>query len=521
MDMLSFLSGLLTALLVTAIAAPILAGRYGRSRYALGQSSRNAELVQAQTELSHDRQQLALVRADLQLARDAAELRQADLAALDKQRAVLESRVDELGRVRDDLMRQVGDFLPLQQELRVALARNAELSARIEEQASASAEKLLWIEQAREQLSEKFQALASGIMEQKSERFAAQNVEQVGRILEPLRDQIKTFQTEVNESRRQEGEQRAVLRSELEALRGMNQRLGEEALSLTRALRGDSRAQGAWGELVLERLLESAGLVSGREYESQLSVVDAQQARKRPDVVVRLPEGRDVVIDAKVSLTAYEKIGSCDDAATRGVLLAEHVASMRKHLNDLGERKYSELPGLQTLDFVLMFVPVEAAYLDAMRAEPTLYDRALERGVVIVSPGMLLGVLRTIKHLWRAEGRRNNAQLIAERAGLLYEKFRGLLFDIEAIAKSIETASKTVDDARRKLTGRGNLLRQVEELKKLGARTDKELPQTLLDSDSTLPGSDTFETNTEVASGNVGLSAQPTPGSGAAATASR
>jgi DNA recombination protein RmuC len=486
MDLLAFLTGLLAGVLVMAAAGLVLLVRFGRSRYLQGQASRDAELAQAQTELAGERQQHALVLADLQRERDQAELRQAQLALLDKQHAVLESRAEELTRVRDDLARQISDFSPLQQALRDATARSAELSARIEEQASAGAEKLAWIEQAREQLALQFQSLASAIMEQKSERFAAQNVEQVGRILEPLRDQIRIFQTEVNESRRQEGEQRAVLRSELEALRGMNQRLGEEALNLTRALRGDSRAQGAWGELVLERLLESAGLVSGREYETQVSVVDEQLARKRPDVVVRLPEGRDVVIDAKVSLTAYEKIGGCDDAAARGVLLGEHVASMRKHLNDLGERKYSELPGLQTPDFVLMFVPVEAAYLDAMRAEPTLYDRALERGVVIVSPGMLLGVLRTIKHLWRVEGRRNNAQLIAERAGLLYEKFRGLLYDIEAIAKSIENAAKTVDDARRKLTGRGNLLRQVEELKKLGARTDKELPQTLLDADSAL-----------------------------------
>lgn len=481
MDTVSLLLGLLAILVFASLFGFYLLHRYAHTRFDAGKNSRGTEFAVMVTELEHQRQQLVLARSELQQERDSCAAREFELNNQAKKIAVFEANMVEKEQLANELERQDEQRRQLEATLNAAQLRNAELAARIEEQASASGDKLRWVEQAREALMAQFQALAGEILEQKSERFTAQNVEQVGRILDPLREQIRNFQNDVNESRKQEGEQRAVLKSELENLRGLNLRLGEDALNLTRALRGDSRAQGAWGEMILERLLESAGLVIGREFETQLALRDDQQILKRPDVIIRLPEGRDVVIDAKVSLTAYERLTSATNEEGRRSCLEEHVGSMRKHLDDLSSRKYSELPGLQSLDFVLMFVPVEAAYLDAMRIDPGLYERALKRGIVIASPGMLLGILRTIKHLWRIEERRSNAQLIAERAGFLYEKFHGLLIDIEAISRSVDVAAKTVHEAKRKLQGKGNLAWQIEELKRLGARTQKELPRNFLD----------------------------------------
>ena len=446
MDIVTLLAGGLIILSILGLVGGwLLWRRIGRAD-AADRERQAADLTRALAEAEHRQEQLAELR--LQLANTQAELR-----------AQTEANA-EAGRVL------------------------AAAQARFEENQAATREKLGFIEQARGQLADQFQSLANAILEQKSERFAAQNLEQVGRILEPLREQIRVFQSEVGAARRQEGEHHVLLQKELDNLRGANQRLGDEASNLANTLRGDSRAQGAWGELVLERLLESAGLEAGREFDTQLVLSDHEQSRKRPDVVVRLPEGRDVVIDSKVSLTAYEQIGQADPEQ-RQRLLGQHVASMAKHLEDLAGRNYADLPGLNSLDFVLMFVPIEAAYLDAMRFDPLLYERALARGVVIASPGMLLAILRTVKHLWRSSDRQNNAQRIAELAGKLFDQFHALLLDIDAIAKALENASEKVESARRRIkTGRGNLVRRVEDLRKLGAKTDKLLPSAYRDPDS-------------------------------------
>lgn len=482
MDALSFLLGLLLAIPLVALGFWWLLGRRTGQAFAAGRDSQAAELARSRADAEHRQAQLSELRALLAETQDELRRRAEQHAQAGQALATARAQIDALEPLRDQLLASAAESARLQQALAAAEARYAAQLARIEEQNAATSEKLAFIDHARSQLSDQFKVLANTILEQKSERFAAQNIEQVGRILEPLREQLRVFQAEVGEARRQEGEHHVLLHKELDNLRGANQKLGAEAANLINALRGDSRAQGAWGELVLERLLESAGLESGREFETQLVINDHDQLRKRPDVVLRLPEGRDVVIDSKVSLTAYEQIGRSDDQDQRDRLLGQHVLSMAKHLDDLAERRYSELPGLRSLDFVLMFVPIEAAYLDAMRFDPGLYDRALARGVVIASPGMLLAILRTVKHLWRSDDRQNNAQRIAERAGRLFDQFHALLLDIEAIGRAIDTAAEKVDSARRRIkTGRGNLIRRVEELRKLGAKTDKSLPVAYLE----------------------------------------
>ncbi|HWT15701.1 MAG TPA: DNA recombination protein RmuC, partial [Patescibacteria group bacterium] len=352
----------------------------------------------------------------------------------------------------------------------------AGLAARLEESATAQAEKLRWIDTAREQLAQQFQSLASAILDAKAERFGATNAEQVSGLMAPLREQLQQFRQLVVESRAQEGESRAVLRTEIVNLRQMSERLSGDALNLARALTGDTKSQGAWGELVLERLLEASGLSEGRDYETQVVLRDEGGETRRPDVVVRLPGGRDVVIDAKVSLTAFERWCNDVDPVSRDKHLAEHLGSMRRHIDELGKRGYGRSSGLASNGIVLMFVPIEAAYLEAIRVEPRLYETALRNDVVVVSPGMLLGVLRTVDHVWKAEARQLNAEKIAERAGHLYDKFAAFVQDLQRASEQVGKARESIDTAIGKLaTGRGHLVGQVEKLRQLGARNSRDL----------------------------------------------
>ena len=377
---------------------------------------------------------------------------------------------EETVREREALLRELG----------AARGRIAELGARLEGATAQAQERLGLLQNARESLKETFQALAGEILEDKSRRFTQQNATQLGSLLEPLREQLKEFRQNVADTYQKDTSERAVLRHEIETLRSLNERIGKEALDLTRALKGESRTQGAWGELVLERVLEASGLMRGREFDVQGVLAGEDGTRPRPDVIVHLPDGKDVVIDSKVALTAYERWCSAADEVERGPHLALHLQSLRRHATQLGERNYAGIDGLRTLDFVLMFVPVEAALVDAVRHDDTLYTYALSRNVAIVGPSTLLATLRTVSHLWRMEARNANAVEIAQKAGKLYDKFVGLVGDLDRIGTSIAQAQKSWDSARNKLTeGRGNLVRRVEELRQLGADTSKALPEAI------------------------------------------
>ncbi|HAO76839.1 MAG TPA: DNA recombination protein RmuC, partial [Pseudomonas sp.] len=300
--------------------------------------------------------------------------------------------------------------------------------------------------------------------------------ERLGQLLEPLKERIQSFEKRVEESYQHEARERFSLARELERLQQLNQRLGDEATNLTRALQGQ-KTQGNWGELVLEKVLEHAGLEKGREYHTQVSLKSADGARFQPDVLIHLPGDKQVVVDAKVSLTAYQALTCAEDEGSRALALKQHVQSLRNHLKGLSLKDYQHLEGLQSLDFVLLFVPIEAAFAAALQADPELLQEAYGRHIVIVSPTTLLATLRVIDSLWRQERQSQNAREIAEKAGALYDKFVAFIQDLDEIGNRLQQVDRAYLSARNKLSdGRGNLVGRAEQLKSLGARASKRLP---------------------------------------------
>jgi DNA recombination protein RmuC len=343
-------------------------------------------------------------------------------------------------------------------------------------------EKLALLASAELRLRDSFQSLAQQLLDERSRRFGEQSQKEVGSIVEPLREQLKQFREALSATHAAEARERGALSQEIQSLKALNQRISEDAINLTRALRGDSQAQGAWGELVLERVLQASGLRPGSEYLVQTTLSDADGGRSRPDVIVRLPEDRDLVIDAKVSLVAYERHVAAEDTVARDQALREHIVSLKRHVDELSGRNYTELNELRTLDFVLMFVPVEAAFVEAIRRDEALYLYALERNVALVSPSTLLATLRTVAHLWKIERRNLNAQEIAQRAGRLYDYFVSLVGEIENIGQQLDKAQKAQASALRRLTegGKGSVVLQVQSLAELGAQSRKQLPEELV-----------------------------------------
>jgi len=323
--------------------------------------------------------------------------------------------------------------------------------------------------------------LAGKIFDEREQRFAETSQERLGQLLDPLKERIQSFEKRVEESYQQEARERFSLGKELERLQQLNQRLGDEATNLTRALQGQ-KTQGNWGELVLERVLEHAGLEKGREYQTQVSLKSADGQRFQPDVLIQLPGDRQVVVDAKVSLTAYQQYIAGADEPARQQALKQHVLSLRGHLKGLSLKDYQRLEGLHSLDFVLLFVPIEAAFAAALQADAGLFQEAFEQNIVIVSPTTLLATLRVIDSLWRQERQGQNAREIAERAGALYDKFVAFIQDLDEVGTRLQQLDKAYAAARNKLCdGRGNIISRVENLKLLGARASKSLPPELLE----------------------------------------
>ncbi|MFM5463707.1 DNA recombination protein RmuC [Aeromonas simiae] len=386
-------------------------------------------------------------------------------------------RQDELNDERAHLQERQEE----RQQLIIKLtARHKELETMLRAERQAAAEKLQLQQQAEARLVEQFENLSHRIVEQNSTQFRDLNQHSLDRVLTPLREQIESFRRQVGETHAQETEQRHSLRFELERLAELNARMTEEAAALTRALKGDSKQQGNWGEVVLARILGECGLREGHEYETQVSITSEKGQRYQPDVIVHLPQGKEIIIDAKVSLTAYERWYNSDDELEKAVALKEHVASVRNHIRELGRKDYQQLPGVRTLDYVLMFVAVEPAFLVALEAEPGLVRYGLEHNILLVSPTNLMVALRTIENLWRVDRQNQNARLIAERAGRLYEKLRLFVEEMQSLGGSLQRASESYDKAMGRLaTGRGNLLVQAERLRELGVEVPKPLPEAL------------------------------------------
>ena len=366
-------------------------------------------------------------------------------------------------------------------EIRRLDAQRAALSAELNEQQDSHQQRLSDLQGSRDELRAQFAELAGKIFDEREQRFAETSQQQLGQLLDPLKERIQSFEKRVEESYQQEARERFSLGKELERLQQLNQRLGDEATNLTRALKGQ-KTQGNWGELVLERVLEHAGLEKGREYQTQVSLKSADGERFQPDVLIQLPGDKQVVVDAKVSLTAYQQYIAAEDDASRQLLLKQHVLSLRSHLKGLSLKDYQRLEGLHSLDFVLLFVPIEAAFAAALQADPGLFQEAFDQHIVIVSPTTLLATLRVIDSLWRSERERQNAREIAERAGALYDKFVAFIQDLDEMGARLQQLDKAYAGARNKLCeGRGNIISRVENLKLLGARASKSLPVELLE----------------------------------------
>ncbi|RNC86988.1 MAG: DNA recombination protein RmuC [Winogradskyella sp.] len=331
-----------------------------------------------------------------------------------------------------------------------------------------------------EQLRKDFELMAQKILDEKSEKFTLQNKENIKNILNPLEEKIKTFEKKVEDSQKESISMHSALKEQLLGLKDLNQQMAKEATNLTKALKGDSKTQGNWGELVLERVLEKSGLEKDREYFVQQSFQLEDGSRVMPDVVLHLPDSKKMIIDSKVSLTDYERLVNADDDE-RSIYLKSHVNSIKKHVDQLSAKNYQDLYDIESPDFVLMFIPIEPAFAVAINEDNTLYNKAFEQNIVIVTPSTLLATLRTIDTMWNNEKQQQNAIEIARQAGALYDKFEGLVTDLTGVGKKIDAAKNDYSAAMNKLVeGKGNLISRVENIKKMGAKAKKSLPENII-----------------------------------------
>ena len=338
------------------------------------------------------------------------------------------------------------------------------------------------VEKLQEKFTNNFEVLANKILEEKSTKFTQQNKESLKIILNPLQEKIKVFEDKVDKTHKESIDYHAALRQQILGLKEMNLQMSKETINLTKALKGDSKTQGNWGELVLERVLEKSGLEKDREYYVQQSFISDNGKRILPDVVIYLPDNKKMIVDSKVSLTAYEQFVNEDNETLKEQFLKEHVNSLKRHVEQLSAKKYEDIYKIASPDFVLLFVPIEPAFAVAINSDNHLYNKAFERNIVIVTPSTLLATLRTIDSMWNNEKQQKNAIEIARQAGALYDKFQGLLSDLINIGKRIDDSKKEYSSAMNKLfDGRGNLITSVEKLKKMGAKAKKAIPENLID----------------------------------------
>lgn len=449
-----------------AVQREAAAGRVEIERLNIRISEKEAALAGMESRLAEFNRQLT----SLQAARSDLARQLAVAEHLNQTLPELKSSVDA-GRRREQA---------LQIELAEKTAEIREFKTRLEETRKQSAEKIALLEDAKKALTNQFQVLAQDILDEKGKTFRRQSQTDLQNLLDPFRDQLNAFKQKVNEVHINDVKERAALKNEIESLRDLNRRMTQETLNLTQALKGDRNVLGAWGEMVLERVLEQSGLRKDAEYEIQSVMRDAGGRLKRPDVVVHLPEGKDIIIDSKVSLVNYERYVRCESSAARAGALASHVQALRSHIDGLSRKDYPALQGVHSLDFVLMFMPIEAAFAAAVQEAPDLYTYAFTRGIVVVTPSTLLATLKTIESIWRYERQNRHAEAIFTRASALYDKLRLFLEGMEKLGKQLETAHNTYDEVMNRLSrGKGNVISQASRLSDLGVFVKKPLPQRL------------------------------------------
>ena len=344
-----------------------------------------------------------------------------------------------------------------------------------------SKEQKMEVEQLQEKFTKEFENLANKILEEKTNKFTEQNKENLKNILTPLQDKIHLFEKKVEDTHKESIDYHAALRQQILGLSKMNEQMSKETINLTKALKGDSKMQGNWGELILERVLEKSGLEKDREYFVQQSFVTEDGNRVFPDVVINLPDGKKMIVDSKVTLTAYERYSNEDDYELKSQYLKEHIIAINRHVEQLGNKNYHDLYQIESPDFVLLFIPIESAFAIALNEDTTLYNKAFEKNIVIVTPSTLLATLRTIDSMWTNQKQQENALEIARQAGALYDKFEGFVADLVKIGKKMDEAKIEYQGAMNKLVdGKGNLITSVEKLKKMGAKAKKSLPENII-----------------------------------------
>jgi DNA recombination protein RmuC len=463
---MALLNGML--LLIGLAAGAVLTWVLLRSRAA----SAEAQLQSALADLAEKNRQLDAARE-----RDAAQREQIARVA-----ATAESLNTQLAALRADLDKSRAETEQARRDLHAAQLASAEMRTSLENERTSADEKIAMLTQAREELSNQFRTLANDILEQKSKAFTEQNQTHLTGLLTPLREKFGEFQAKVESLEKDGITGRTELKTQIEQLRTLNERLSEDAANLVTALKGSSKTQGDWGELVLEKLLESAGLRRNLEYRVQETLGREDGSNARLDIILDLPDDRHLIIDSKVSLVSYTDYCNTDDEEERRQALRLHLQSIRTHLKGLSAREYQELYGLNSLDFVLMFIPIEPAFMLAIANDNRLWQEAWEKNVLLVSPSSLLCVVRTVAQIWRQERQARNVEEIARRGRMLLDKFVGFTEDLQSIGRKLGDAREAYDRAYNKLTrADGNLVSQAQKLVKLGIRPNKTLPQPMLD----------------------------------------
>jgi len=397
----------------------------------------------------------------------------------------LENKTSQINELKEKVEQQESSYHQQQEVTETDKVKIAELQTLLEDERKLTHEKIALLEKAEENMTTAFENISTRIIEEKSKKFTEQNKQNIGEILNPLREQLGDFRKKIEDVYDKETRDRVSLFNEITGLKSLNEQMSKDAINLTRALKGESKTRGNWGEVILQRVLEDSGLKNGREYEAQESYRDEHGKLFYPDIVVHLPDNKDVVIDSKISLNAYEKFCSSEDGEEQKQALTEHLNAIRTHVSDLEDKNYDELVKINSLDMVLMFVPIEPALMLAFEQDKNLYHDAFKRGIILVSPTTLHMTLRIIHNMWRYEYQNKNAQEIAKRAGDMYDKFVGFVDALEDVGDKLDKAQSAYQTAHNRLAdGKGNLVGRAEAIRKLGLQTNKKLDKALVDKQS-------------------------------------
>ena len=441
-------------------------------------SELKADVSKLSTQVVEKSEQVLLLRSEHETLLEKHELGQTTVTQLKQTNAQQQEKLNQMGELRNELTAAKQLLISkdaLLSELKTQLATDQESQKSLQE-------KIELLERSEQRLTTQFENTANKIFKEKTGEFSDQNKTSLDALLTPLKEQIGSFSKQVTDVYTAEAKERHALKQEVTSLKALNEHMSKEANALTKALKGDNKKQGTWGEVVLERVLQESGLRKGHEYDTQMHLKDSEGAAFKPDVVVHLPGDKDVVIDSKMALTAYERFYNADDDTSRQQALKEHINAIKTHINGLSSKNYQDLLGIKTLDYVLMFIPVEPAFNAAMEQDSGLVQIALEKNIMLVSPTNLMVALKTINNMWRVEYQNQNAQDIAKNAGAIYDKLVGFVEDMNKLGTNLQRADKSYGDAMKKLsTGSGNLIRRAEQMKTLRIGNNKALPADIVE----------------------------------------